>query len=109
MKDIKNWFNRHRIHVIVWAIFIVYECIVVRVFNGVNGAFLAYLFHYTIVISTFYLYANVLLPWAIKNKFTAIWKLPLIIIIQVAGYTVIYYLADVFLQSIHVRLLDAPA
>jgi two-component system LytT family sensor kinase len=91
---------------LAWALFITYECIVVRLFNGTNGSPWAYLLHYIIIISVFYLHADTALPWALKNKFAAAWRLPVIVIVEVIIYIRIYYEADVFLQLMHVKLIN---
>lgn len=105
INNLKNWFNRYRVHFWAWTIFILYECIIVRFFVGENGALMAYAVHYSIVIGYFYLHALFILPWALHYRPHAVWKLPLVIAAEVGAFVLTYFVADLGLNRIHVKLL----
>lgn len=58
---------------------------------------LVYITHYIIIISIFYIHAGITMPWALHNKTTAIWKLPLVVLIEVAAYLLCSYSNDLLL------------
>jgi len=88
---IKGWFKKNRVHFWAWTIFILYECIIVRIAVGENGALMAYAVHYSIVISYFYVHALIFLPWALRSRPQVVWKLPLAVVSEVAAFDLTYY------------------
>ena len=99
---IENWLIKYKLHLLVWMLFILYETIVIGLISGEFGDPLTYVAHYIAIVSLFYLHADLSLPWALKNKKSAIWKLPLVLMLEIVGFTLISYSIDKFLIIINV-------
>ncbi|MGN6177669.1 MAG: sensor histidine kinase [Mucilaginibacter sp.] len=106
MKALRKWFDNYRIHFLVWALFILYECTVVRVFTGENGAIAAYIVHYAVIIVYFYLYGLLGLPWALRIKRQTVWRLPVIVALEIVAFVLTYYVCDIILTHFKVKLLS---
>jgi len=106
MNNLKIWLDKYRVHFTVWAIYIFYESVVTELLATKHGAVPAYITHYSIVIFFFYLHANLALPWALKNKSSAFWKVPLAMLLSLVAFTAVYYLDDLILIKCHVYLMD---
>lgn len=98
IKRLQIWLKRYRLHFLIWAIYIAYECVMVVVVYGEIAKPLVFATHYVIIICLFYSHANVAFPWALQNKFTAIWKLPLVILVEVGVYLLFSYVNDYVLE-----------
>jgi len=69
---------------------------------GIFGHPITYLVHYSIIISLFYVHAEISLPWVLREKNSSIYKLSTIIIIEITSYIILSFLADKFLMLINV-------
>ena len=94
--------KKYRLHLIVWASFILYEVVVIGLYYNEFGNFFTYTAHYTIIILLFYAHAAYGLPWAFKNKKSPIWKIPLIIAFESAIFILVSYCVDEVLTALHV-------
>jgi len=92
-----NWLRLKRVHILVWVIFIFYEAIIVGLIRDSFATFSNYLIHYAINISIFYVHACMVLPLAFKHVKSAIWKVPLYVLIELSICIVIVYYIDIFL------------
>ncbi|MDY0905124.1 sensor histidine kinase [Pedobacter sp. CFBP9032] len=101
----KSW-----LHILIWSIFIGYETIIVGVVFGIFGNPLTYIAHYTIIICYFYLLSIKGLNWALNGKGSRFFKLPAMLIIAIASYILINFIADNLLIRIgainHVKRID---
>lgn len=98
MKEIiVNWVKKYKLHLVLWLLFILYETVVIGLITGVFGNPAAYISHYILIMVLFYVHAYFSLPWALKNNINAIWKLPLIVAIEISAFIFISYLTDEFL------------
>lgn len=96
-----KWIRKYRFHLLIWVAFIFYETVVIGLITGVFGHLSAYASHYLLILILFYLHANVCLPWAFRNSHSAIWKLALIVLLEISAFILISYLADEFLIFTH--------
>lgn len=95
MKKIwKEWLRKYRYDSLVWTLFVFYEITVVGLISKTFGHPVTYALHYGINIAIFYVHAIWLLPFALKNGKSAIWRVPLILTIEFAGYTLLAYVVD---------------
>jgi sensor histidine kinase YesM len=101
-KILDSWFKKYRLHLLIWAVFILYETVVIGLAFGEFGNFFTYATHYINIIFLFYIHAAYALPWALKNAKRAYWKLPLIFAIQLTAYILISFYIDEILRSAHV-------
>ncbi|GGH03547.1 hypothetical protein GCM10007422_18670 [Pedobacter zeae] len=74
-----------------------YETVVVGLIFGIYGNPITYLAHYTINICFFYLNANIVLPWALANKKTALYKLPASLLSSIIVFILINFITDYLL------------
>jgi len=98
------WLKKYRSHIWVWALFILYETVVIGLISGIFGHPLTYLVHYGLSIALFYVHADLILPWALSSKINAIWRLPVLIVAEIWIYILVCYLLDdvlVHAQIIH--------
>jgi two-component system LytT family sensor kinase len=107
IKKIKQWFVRYRMHMLAWIILIIYESTMVLIAFGASAKPLVYVLHYTIIIITFYVHNNLGLPWALENKRWAIWKVPLVIALEVSVYLFCSFWGDMLLTKTHI-LTEEP-
>lgn len=108
MKKILDKLNESSVHFIVWSVFIVYETIIVGLIFNIFENPATYLFHYIVIIIFFYFFADLGLPWSLRRKAHAFWRLPLTILISLAGYIVFHYLANLLLIYIEVIKVERP-
>jgi len=91
--SIWNWFVSKKYHFIFWTVFIFYEIVVVGLYSGKFGAPGSYIFHYIINIGIFYCHANLVLKYGLKNLKSAIWKVPLYLILETIVFLLVMYVA----------------
>jgi two-component system LytT family sensor kinase len=91
---IKIWFQKYKLHLLIWAIYIFYETVVVGLAFGVFGHPVTYIAHYAAILLFFYLHGNYLLPLALNEKHNPFWCIPLIIIAEVVCFVYLSYLLD---------------
>jgi two-component system LytT family sensor kinase len=80
--------------VICWSVFISYEISITYILNGHFSPLLSYLLFYILNISIFYIHSLYILPFAIAGKAGTIWKLPLLIILEIAIYVTVALVAS---------------
>jgi two-component system LytT family sensor kinase len=90
----KNWLKNYRWHIIAWAIFILYEYILVSLILKINAPILTYCIHYIINITFFYIHAELVLGRGLKPQKPAYLSIIIFTILEVCMYTVVAYLAD---------------
>jgi two-component system LytT family sensor kinase len=94
IKNFTNWFRIHRIHFVVWSVFIIWEVVVIGMFSGVFGHPLNYAFHYLLIIAVFYIHASRALPWALVNLNQSIWRIPLVALMEITAFILCSYIVD---------------
>jgi two-component system LytT family sensor kinase len=90
-------FRKHRLHYLIWALYIFYEAITLGILFNDWGSPIIYLSHYLIIIIYFYVNSNFSLPVALKDKRKSILLLPLIVILELSIYIIAQYLVSEFL------------
>ncbi|WP_316737315.1 sensor histidine kinase [Pedobacter aquatilis] len=88
-----RWFVSKKYHFIFWAAFLFYEIIAVGLYAGQFGEAGRYIFHYIINIGIFYIHALLVLKCGLENPKSAIWKLPLYLILEIGIFLVVMYFA----------------
>lgn len=101
---IEVWVLSHKIHLISWTVFIFWECIIIGLIYGGFGKFFNYVIHYTINIFLFYIHSW-LIEKALKIKRHLIWRTPLFVAAELAGYVIIVFYMDNLLSA-HTNLLS---
>ncbi|MDB4926568.1 sensor histidine kinase [Mucilaginibacter sp.] len=107
-KILQNWFDKYKLHLLIWALFIFYETIVIGLVSGIFGHPLTYIAHYTAAVFLFYLHADFFLPWALANKKSAIWRLPFILALEISGFVIVSYYLDKILIMGQIVRYDQP-
>ncbi len=92
-----RWYNQHRVHILVWILYILYESVIVGIVFGAYGHPISYIFHFALTILYFYLHSDFLLPWAVAKKKWSFWRVPLIVIVLIIFYVVGHYLVNLLL------------
>jgi len=107
-KITKAWLIKRRLHILIWAIFIIYESIIVGLVFGSFGNPLTYAAHYTIIIILFYSHADQGMPWALQNSRNAVIRVPLMIAFEVALFVLASFCIDWLLIQSHVLIYGEP-
>lgn len=102
-----NWFAANRVHILVWVLFIFYEAIIIGILYNFSNP-VTYILHYAINILFFYVHADWAMPWSTKDRLNAIWKLPVIVVVQLCIYVLLHYWADEFLILIKIIKWKGP-
>lgn len=84
-KQLLDFFNRHRIHFIAWSLFITYEVVTAGIMRGF-ATFGNYAVYYVFNIASFYFHAHVVLPASRMKTRQALWRLPLLTMLEVLIY-----------------------
>jgi len=108
IEKIRIWLSRYRLHFLIWGLYIAYEIGLVALAYGVRAKPLTYILHYLIVFLLFYVNALLALPWALKNKLLAVWRLPAIILLEIGVYLAVAFCTDMLLVAIHTMVLVVP-
>lgn len=92
-RGIASIFNREtgksrglRVHVLCWLLFGIYEASAVFSIQGNLGNPWIYLTYFIFNISFFYIHAGFTLPAALRRKSAIAWRVPLLILLQLAVY-----------------------
>ncbi|WP_231491785.1 sensor histidine kinase [Pedobacter sp. Leaf170] len=93
-----NWFVSNKYHFIFWAVFLFYEIVAVGLYSGQFSEPGRYIFHYLINIGIFYSHALLVLKLGLENPKSAIWKLPLYLVLEIALFLLIMYCAYHFIN-----------
>ncbi|WP_421943751.1 sensor histidine kinase [Pedobacter sp.] len=88
-----KWFVSNKYHFIFWTVFIFYEIVIVGLYAGQFGEPGRYIFHYMINIGIFYCHANLVLKYGLENLKSAIWKVPLYLILETIAFLLVMYIA----------------
>jgi two-component system LytT family sensor kinase len=106
-KSVFAWFEKYKIHILVWLLFIHTEAIMIGVLLDLFSNPLIYAAHYAVIICYFYLHANHALPWAVKDKPHIFWRLPLVVALQLVCYGLAHYLVSLLLIFVNLSLANA--
>jgi two-component system LytT family sensor kinase len=97
IKHISDIIIKYKIHFLGWTLFISCEIGIVGLATGVFGYAESYFWHYLLKICYFYLCALWLYPITFSDKFSWIWKVPLLGSLAYGLYLITSYLIDNFL------------
>lgn len=97
-KQVIEGLKRYKIHFIIWTLYMFQETVVIVVLTGQFVNPLIYIVHYVVSIALFYLFGDYGLPWALRFKLKSIWRIPIVIVIQIGLYLIFHYFATAFLQ-----------
>jgi len=97
---ILSFLNTYKYHFISWIVFMVYESVSVSFMNNSFAPLLNYVVFYAVNISFFYIHAYVVLDIALKgNRKSRLWKIPVLILAEVAVYTMVITLMRMILYK----------
>lgn len=97
MDHLSAFFEKYKIHLISWSIFILYEAVMVGLVTSRFGKFGNYAIHYSIHITAFYINAHFVLPQAFKYPKQANFRLPLYLLLMLIGYVIFVFAVDYLL------------
>ena len=103
MKSIKASSKTIKIHVLCWAIYVVYEILLTAAMKGEFSHFYFYLFFYLLNISLFYVHALYVMPASFRKIPNTLWRLPFMVIIEIGGYVCLSILLSKLLMVLHAR------
>lgn len=92
------WLNRYRLHLLIWGLFIAYE-IGLLAGMGTFGLPMNWIFHYSLIIGLFYFHSHRALPWAMHNLANSIWRVPLIVALELSTYILLSFCGDHLLSK----------
>lgn len=99
-------YQQYKVHFLVWAVYMLQETVVIGIlFNSFGNPFI-YLVHYLVSIFMFYLHSDVVLPFAVADKRKAWLLVPIVVILQLALYVLLHFLASYALFSIDIGTVD---
>ncbi len=91
-----------KIHLLVWVLYVFQEIVPTSILSGNYVNPLIYLAHYAVIIGFFYFFSDYSLPWALKTK--TVWKIILIVCVQITVYTCAQYLVTLLLIFFKLRI-----
>ncbi len=100
--NMEKWFYKYRLHLFIWALFIFYETIVIGLVFSIFGHPLTYITHYIAIFFLFYVHADYLLPWSLRDGKVAFWRLPLCILLEIIAYILVSFYIDKFLIAVRI-------
>jgi len=103
MKSIKASSKTIKIHVLCWAIYVVYEILLTAAMKGEFSHFYFYLFFYLLNISLFYVHALYVMPASFRKIPNTLWRLPFMVIIEIGVYVCLSILLSKLLMVLHAR------
>jgi two-component system LytT family sensor kinase len=104
-QNLLSFTNKYRTHLLLWALFILYETFLASVIFDVSIKPIVYGGHYLVIILFFYLHANMVLPWTLNKKPKLVFLyLPIIVLIQIAAYILSHFMMGKLLG--YLRLID---
>lgn len=97
--------KRHhiKVHLICWAIYIMYEILVAGMLSKSFHHFFAYFFFYLLNISLFYTHAVFVMPRSFAKPPISLWRLPLLLILEFSLYIGLVILISLFLDFLEIR------
>ncbi|EHQ25562.1 sensor histidine kinase [Mucilaginibacter paludis] len=106
-KNFQLWFNRYKLQLLVWALYIFYEAVLIGYVSGVFGHPMTYLLHYIAAIILFYVHAEIVLPWALAIKKFIAFRLPLVLV-ELAVFVFVSFNFDVILVDSGIVIHEKP-
>lgn len=102
ISTLKIFYNRYKIHLLIWSIYAIYEVFVLGFISGKFRAPAAYLLVYITNITAFYSYA-ILLEKTLNNEKKSIKfvKISLLIVFIIFAYTILSYGLIIIFESLH--------
>jgi len=94
IKTANEWFNRYKVHLISWTLFIIWESVVIGLSSGIFGHPVTYITHYTLIILLFYTHSIFTWPIALAKPKHAVWKAPLLTALEIGTFIILSYLLD---------------
>lgn len=83
--------RRHRIHLVAWGLFVLYEVLVGSILHGRLSSFWDYTLHYSINIALFYLHALYVMPRGFRTDGHRFWLIPVLVLVEVVAYILFTY------------------
>jgi two-component system LytT family sensor kinase len=97
-QKIYSFLNTYKYHFISWIVFMVYESVSASYMSNSFAPLLNYVAFYSLNITFFYFHANFVLDHILKgNTKSRLWKIPLALLIEVSGYTLVMILMRMIL------------
>lgn len=96
------------IHIFCWFVFISYEVALTIIFLENTKPFILYFLFYVLNISLFYFHSLIVLKRLYTNTLTDIWRIPLLIILELILYFFISYLIVFVLSKFQYAVLKLP-
>ncbi|MBC8985167.1 histidine kinase [Pedobacter sp. N36a] len=109
LSEFINFIRKYKIHFIGWSIFIFYEVVIMGLIRKQFSPVGNYVFFYIFNILLFYFHAHFVMPGAKMKTVQALWRLPLLILIEVVVYICITAnLANFFHRNGYITFLSPP-
>ncbi|SDF46107.1 Histidine kinase [Mucilaginibacter pineti] len=105
-KNIQKWFQKYKLHLLIWALFIFYETVVIGLVFNIFGHPITYIAHYTVNLFLFYLHGDLLFPWALKERKAVFWRIPFILFLEVTCFILVSYAIDKSLMFWHIMAAE---
>ncbi|MFC3563394.1 sensor histidine kinase [Pedobacter jamesrossensis] len=96
---ILKWLIGNKYSFIGWAAFLFYEIVVVGLYTGKFGYLGAYIFHYFLNISIFYVHALIVLKYGLMYRKQIVWRMPLLLITEIGVYLSAMYIGYAFINK----------
>lgn len=100
--------SQYSTHLIVWAIFILYETVIVGLIFNVFENPLIYVFHYLVIIVFFYAFADLALNFSVRKSVIDSWRVPIVVAFSLSVYILLHYFADVVLIRLNLIEVKLP-
>lgn len=107
----KEWFQRKKtiyIHLICWSIFILYEISIIGIISQHFQRFNSYALFYLLNISLFYFHSLVVLHPFAKSTMADLWRIPLLLILELTLYCILTSLFSYYLTQRSVSIFELP-
>ncbi len=101
MKKIKSWLIDYRYHFLAWSLLIAFEVLYMGFVYSLFRPPFVYALHYALLISVFYCHYMLILPWSLKGRMAAVFKVPLGIVLEMAIFISLCALEDNLLELLH--------
>ena len=89
------------IHALCWLLYITYEVFFETVFRGAWNNSTNHIYFYLFNISLFYFHAHVVLPYGLRNRLQALWRLPLLVLAEILLFVALHILEGVMAGDIN--------
>lgn len=98
-----QWFDLVRVHLVCWLVYISYEVILTGTIRGYYSHGYYYLFFYALNIGLFYFHSLVVMKLGLSSGVNGLWKLPILLVVEVGLYFLISVLLSYTLQFLAVK------